>query len=172
MMHIYFAHREREREEEMSNLFFNLNCSSCITWTRGIDNHLFANNSTHYLTNEVERRRAHYELVNECKCVKAFYVTCNAFDVTRGAQSFLSVLPINVCYVDMFYSIILFLFFLPFSPDNCHSRSLAHFIVIVSRIDPAYRAHDLPDAINRWTWRTWKKKIRKDQQDSVETSSV
>lgn len=56
----------------MSNLLLNLivSCYSSITRTRGIDNYLFANDSADYLTNEVERRRARYELVNECKCVK------------------------------------------------------------------------------------------------------
>lgn len=69
-------------------------------------------------------------------------LTCNAFDVTRDAI-LLTRPACLTCYVDMFYSTILFFF--SFFLDSYHSHSLA-FIVIVSRIDPA---HDLPDAKNR-----------------------
>lgn len=68
-----YLHRERKRGKEKEkeiNPDLNLNCYSCLTRTRGINNHLLANNSADYLTNETQRLRARYDLVNECKCVK------------------------------------------------------------------------------------------------------
>jgi len=52
-----YLHRERKRGKEI-NPDLNLNCYSCLTRTRGINNHLFANNSADYLTNETTTTRA------------------------------------------------------------------------------------------------------------------
>lgn len=72
-------------------------------------------------------------------------VTHNAFDVTRDA---ILTRPAHLThYVDMFYSTILF-YTSSFLDAHSTVITLAYsFIVIVFRIDSAYRAHDLPEKI-------------------------